>query len=235
MADTGVLRIMIAAVAVAVFAVGCTTVGQHRYHGKNNGHPANPSMTVPRERKPVLTGNYQLRNPIPAKGRSSIVGVWEMVQEHNTVSVSTGSAKPFEHSQVVKNRYWFYEDGTLRLVSIIGGKETGNLGSWEYRDGILSMCFKNRQTGRDERVQMNVLWYSGSEFELRYADLRAYEKMFGVAESIKSVNASYAPDGVMELRMKMEFSAGNITGVSIFNSIYSPMICERTGDIPDEE
>ena len=80
---------------------------------------------------------------------------------------------------------------------------------------------------------MNTLWYSNEEVELRYADLRAYEKKFYVSPNVKSMTAFYNPNGTLETRMYMDYS--ELSAASVFNSIYSPMIMSRIGDVSEDE
>lgn len=220
---------------MAVFALcfmGCTSV--HPYNSTPaRGVKRTGSITIPQEEKPTLKGSYPVRIAAEARSRERIIGVWELLQEHNTISVSTGREKPHAYSQVLKNRYTFYADGMLFLAMDIAGKEKSYNGTWDYQDGRLNMSLKN-QKGAIEKMTMNVIWYSDTEIELRHADLLAFERMFYVAPTIKSMKARYSDNGALETRMYMEIPVKNKTAVSIFNSIYSPMICERVGDAHDD-
>ena len=79
-------------------------------------------------------------------------------------------------------------------------------------------------------MDMLVLWHSDTEIELRYADLRAYERMFYVSEYITGMRAYYESSGVLRTSMDMTINGG----VTTTNAIYSPMVLERLGDAIDD-
>ncbi len=185
------------------------------------------------DEKPVLTENYPIRTPSAVRGCEKIVGVWEIVQSHETISSNTTTEKPFKFSQIVKIQYKFYKDQTVLCNQKVGGTEHNHRGKWSYDDGKLTLRFKNAHKGLEDSIVMNTLWYSNEEVELRYADLRAYEKMFYVSPNVKSMTAFYNPNGTLETRMYMDYS--KLSAASVFNSIYSPMIMSRIGDVSEDD
>jgi hypothetical protein len=187
------------------------------------------------ERMPKLSGEYPVRAPIAVQSRDRLIGAWDMEYECNSISVCNTMADPVELSQIIKNRYEFYDDGVVKLQMKHDGKEFNHVGEWSYENGVIGMKFKNSNTGRRESMEMTALWYSDTEVELRYADLRAYEQMFYVTPNIKSMEAKYAANGSLSTRMCMEHQSGRITSISIFNMAYSPMVMQRTGEVESDE
>ena len=208
-----------ASVAAAYFVAGCVA------------YPVAPRCYPIVERMPKLSGEYPVRAPVAVQSRDRLIGVWDMEYECNSISVCNTMADPIEISQMVKNRYEFYDDGVLKLQMKLDGKEFNHVGEWSYENGVIGMKFKNSNTGRWESMEMTALWYSDTEVELRYADLRAYERMFFVTPNVKSMNASYAPNGSLSTRMSMEHKTGQFTGISVLNMVYAPMIMRRTGEV----
>lgn len=187
------------------------------------------------ERMPKLSGEYPLRTPIAVQSRDRLIGAWDMEYETASISVSNTRADPIEQSLLIRNQYKFYGDGMVQLRMKTGGTETDRIGEWSYENGKVVMKFKNSHTGKLDVMEMTALWYSETEVELRFADLRAYEQMFYVTPNIKSMEAKYAANGSLSTRMCMEHQSGRITSISIFNMVYSPMVMQRTGEVESDE
>lgn len=152
-------------------------------------------------------------------------GEWESVQSLLTIS-TTGVQKPHERNQVMYYAYVFYDDGTCRMTTKIGGKETLWTGTWGCTNGLVQLRIADAKGGASA-FDLKCVKRSEEGLEFRYADLRAYEKMFQTG-NVTSMKALYNTKGELVTHMVIDSEGKNgIKSHIEMDSTYSPMIFER--------
>ena len=175
--------------------------------------------TVPSFQEP------KLRNEIKALPKDKLLGKWTCSYVIDTRSslLSMGYDGPVQ-TMTSHQTYWFFEDGTCRMLMKMAGKETSWNGKWDYRGGILSISGTGAD-GKHYSADLKLYWYGDEEFEVRFADLSKYEDMLETPEGIKSANCRYEVNGVLHTQMIIS-AQGNESAVI---SVQSPQIYDKDG------
>lgn len=177
--------------------------------------PATPSFPSP-----------EPKTAIAALPREKLLGRWSCsyVGDSRNSLLSMGYAGP---SQTLTSHqtYWFFDDGACKTLIKMGGKETSWNGNWSYRDGILTISGAGGDGGQYSQ-DLKLYWYGNDEFEVRFADVRQYEKMLIKPESVKSAVCRYEPNGVLHTQIIVSVQ-GNESAIV---SVQSPQIYERESD-----
>jgi len=182
---------------VAFGFVGCTNTNLQLPEVST---PQRPSFPLP-----------ELRTPSAPRPAAMLYGQWEGVQMYGSDgNVFTGTLG-----------YAFFDDGTCLQTTIAGDCETMSGGKWSYDQDILTMSLDSG-FGKEETLQYKLLWYSDDQFEIRYADLRNYEKMCK-AEGVESVSCTYDDRGCLTTRTTLRYNGM----VSVTTMVASPLIVER--------
>lgn len=162
---------------------------------------------------------------IPVVGKE-MEGEWEVVQSVRSFSTASGLKNPIEHNQVTHYAYAFYDDGMCRMTTLIGGKESLWTGTWGCTNGLVQLKITDKKGGVSA-FDLKCVKKSDEGLVFRYADLRAYEKMFLVG-NVTSMKALYNTKGELVTHMVIDSEGKNgIKSHIEMDSTYSPMIFER--------
>lgn len=175
--------------------------------------------TVPSFQKP------ELRKEIKALPKEKLLGKWtcSYVLDSRASLLSLGYDGPVQ-TMTSHQTYWFFEDGTCRMLMKMAGKENSWNGNWDYRDGILSISGKGGD-GKHYSTEFKLYWYGDEEFEVRFADISKYEALLESPEGCKSASCRYEDNGILHTQMILSYQ-GNESAVI---SVQSPQIYEKEG------
>lgn len=165
-----------------------------------------------------------------ALAKDELCGIWEVIQSVNSVTTTLGLDKPTELLQVLRVTYELNSDGAFRSTSLVSGRETVCSGTWDCEDGDLVLRMDDHKGGMAE-TRLCCVRHGEDGLEMRYADLRAYEKMFLVG-GIESSSASYDADGTLHHTTLID-NSNNEKDVRVrieTRSVTSPMIFERRAE-----
>ena len=186
---------------------------------------AGMAMGAPKARVFEQTEEGPSAATIPMTGKE-MEGEWEVVQSVLSFSTASGLKKPIEHNQVTHYAYVFYDDGMCRMTTLIGGKESLWTGTWGCTNGLVQLKITDKKGGVSA-FDLKCVKRSEEGLEFRYADLRAYEKMF-LTGNITSMKALYNEKGELVTHMVIDSEGKNgIKSHIEMDSTYSPMIFER--------
>ena len=159
--------------------------------------------------------------------KDDICGIWEVVQSVNSVTTTLGLDKPTELLQVLRVTYELNADGAFRSTSLASERETVCSGTWDCEDGDLVLRMDDHKGGLAE-TRLRCVRRGDDGLEMRYVDLRAYEKMFMVG-GIELSSASYDADGALHHTTLID-NSNNEKHIHVrieTKSVTSPMIFER--------
>lgn len=182
-------------VAVCAGLAGCVTTslddvmrkqGYRRATREEMLRELTPSFPSPAVRKTIV--------PLP---KEKLVGKWTTSYciEARAPLLSQGYDSRTVTTMTAHTTYWFFEDGVMKTLLKMNGKEITSSGNWDYGNDILTMSL-NGGDGKKHEVEMKVLWYADDEFEMRYADVSKYEDMLCIGGT-KSAKCRYESNGVL--------------------------------------
>lgn len=161
-------------------------------------------------------------------GCEAIVGEW-----NSNVYMDTKNVIPKFRRVMVQpgtsmtQTYKFFPDGQYLFTNKAkDGTETSSNGSWEYKDGVLTISEIKAENKAGQSMRMKVIWYGQTQMELRIEDLTKYENLFMQAPAVRSVTARYEADGSLRTNMQM-----NNNGIDVaVKMIQSPLRFTRLGN-----
>ena len=177
--------------------------------------PNTPSFPLPEARTAIAT--------LP---KESLLGKWSTsyVVDTRTSLLSMGYIGPSQTASSHQT-YWFFDDGTCKMLINMAGKETSWNGNWDYRDGVLTISGAGGDGGQYS-TDLRLYWYGNDEFEVRFADVGQYEGMLSKSDTVRSAKCRYEPNGVFHTQIVIA-SQGNESAVI---SVQSPQIYEREAE-----
>ena len=172
--------------------------------------PLKPSFSSP-----------ELRTPSTPRPQAMLYGQWEAMQVMDMKTTIPSIKYANTTTSASNTSYTFFDDGNCQMIVKAGETQSMSSGNWTYKNDILTMNLTDA-TGKSVQMQFKLLWYSDSQFEMRYADLGAYEKLLKIGNA-KSVNCSYDERGCMTTKMVIS-SGSNSNNTTILES---PLIFDR--------
>ena len=159
--------------------------------------------------------------------KEKLIGRWScsFVIDSRSSLLSMGYIGPSQ-TMTSHQTYCFFEDGTCRMITKMGDKETTWNGSWNYHDGILTISGEGGD-GNRYSTDLKLYWHGDEEFETRFANVGQYENMLMKPETVKSASCRYESDGVFHTQLIIEAQGQE----SAIISVQSPQIYERIGDV----
>ena len=170
------------------------------------------------------------RKPVAPFGRDRMIGKWEESYSQDSISFTFNDAGNRKNSFRLTGTYYLYSDGVVRYVTRIAGKETNWNGVWKYDGDILTTVFRNQSSDKDENMVFKVIWYSDSEVEFRFADIKDY---VGLLMRTLSYADAYYDEETGKQITRMVIGGKDGAPGSIIDIFASPRLIERTGDLED--
>ena len=168
--------------------------------------PLKPSFSPP-----------ELRTASTPRPQAMLYGQWEAMQVMDMKTTIPSIKYANTTTSASNTSYTFFDDGNCQMIVKAGETQSMSSGNWTYKNDNLTDA-----TGKSVQMQFKLLWYSDSQFEMRYADLGAYEKLLKIGNA-KSVNCSYDERGCMTTKMVIS-SGSNSNNTTILES---PLIFDR--------